>query len=84
MQVQLDTKYMFDREKAHEYLKEKMNFPDYYGRNLDALYDCLTELDEAEVTIVHRAQAGAYGKRILQVFMAASRINGGLVLRIVD
>ncbi|WP_433269785.1 barstar family protein [Actinosynnema sp. CS-041913] len=23
---------------------EAMEFPDYYGRNLDALYDCLTDL----------------------------------------
>ncbi|MBQ9593865.1 MAG: barstar family protein [Lachnospiraceae bacterium] len=84
MQVQLDTKYMRDREKAHAYLQEQLHFPEYYGGNLDALYDCLTEMDEAEVKIIHRSQAGAYCKRILQVFMAASRINGGLMVRIKD
>ena len=84
MKVKLDTERMIDREKAHEYLKEKLQFPEYYGRNLDALYDCLTDLDETEVVIVHRDEAGAYCRRIMQVFMAASRINGGLVLRIVE
>ena len=84
MEVQLDTYCMKDREKAHVYLREKMQFPDYYGGNLDALYDCLTELDETKVCIVHRDEAGAYCKRIMQVFLAASRINGGLQLKIVD
>ncbi len=31
-------------ENMQEYLKKKMDFPDYYGKNLDALYDCLTDI----------------------------------------
>lgn len=34
------------REEVHEYLEMKLDLPDYYGKNLDALYDCLTELGE--------------------------------------
>ncbi|MSS63529.1 barstar family protein [Velocimicrobium porci] len=30
----------------HRYLKEQLNFPEYYGNNLDALYDVLTEINE--------------------------------------
>ena len=60
MKVKLDTYQMIDREDAHEYLKNKFQFPDYYGRNLDALYDLLTEMDETEVVIVHRDEACAY------------------------
>ena len=29
------------KENPHEYIKEKLDLPDYYGENLDALYDCL-------------------------------------------
>ena len=29
----------------HRTLAEVLAFPDWYGHNLDALYDCLTELD---------------------------------------
>lgn len=31
------------RKDFHLWLKEECQFPDYYGCNLDALYDCLTE-----------------------------------------
>ena len=38
------------RREIHAYIAEKMDFPEYYGRNLDALYDCLTET-AAPVTV---------------------------------
>lgn len=34
------------KELIHEYIAKSMDFPDYYGKNLDALYDCLTDIDE--------------------------------------
>ncbi len=30
----------------HEALSAALSFPAWYGKNLDALYDCLTELSE--------------------------------------
>ena len=33
--------------QVHQELAEKLGFPPYYGANLDALYDVLTEADEA-------------------------------------
>lgn len=47
----LDTyKYKVDFSKVeyyieiHEVLKHDLDFPDYYGGNLDALWDCLTDM----------------------------------------
>ena len=46
MTIRLDASKMKTRSEAHPYLKEKLSFPEYYGGNLDALYDVLTESDE--------------------------------------
>ena len=44
-EIELNGAKMVDKETTHEYLKEKLSLPDYYGANLDALWDCLsTEL----------------------------------------
>lgn len=36
----------------HEYFKEVFNLPDYYGNNMDALWDCLDCSFEFPTTIV--------------------------------
>ena len=35
------------KQALHEALAQALSFPDWYGHNLDALYDCLTDLDDA-------------------------------------
>ena len=37
------------REALHDLLAEKLSLPEYYGRNLDALHDCLTDIREDTV-----------------------------------
>ncbi len=46
MQVIIDGRNITDKQALHAYLKEQCQFPDYYGNNLDALYDILTERSE--------------------------------------
>ena len=41
--MELDGKLI--KKEGHDYLMKALNFPDYYGKNLDALYDCLTEVN---------------------------------------
>ena len=42
----LQGKNLRERSEGHEYLAEVMDFPEYYGGNLDALYECLTDICE--------------------------------------
>ena len=46
MEIVLDAKRFKGRTRAHAYLKEALRLPDYYGKNLDALYDCLGDIGE--------------------------------------
>ena len=41
--VVLDCSGITTPECLHQKLAEALHFPDYYGKNLDALFDCLTE-----------------------------------------
>ena len=44
--VILDAKKMLEKENMHEYFAKKFDLPEYYGKNLDALFDCLCEINE--------------------------------------
>lgn len=43
MIVELDGCQIRDRASVHAHLKIQLGFPECYGKNLDALYDLLTE-----------------------------------------
>ena len=77
MQVMLDISRM-GREQLHDYLQEMLPLPEYYGRNLDALYDCLTELTDTVVVIENEDQAGEWYKKVERVLADACRENPGL------
>lgn len=40
-------------------IARELNFPDHFGGNLDALYDCLTTAVEGPIAITWRATNGA-------------------------
>ena len=81
-QVILDGNILADATQAHDYLKEMLEFPKYYGKNLDALHDCLTDLEDVEIAITSPDDDGAIFQRILRVFKAADRENETLYLNI--
>lgn len=78
MRYILDGKKMVSKEETHLYLKETFGFPAYYGKNLDALYDCLTEMREMEVNFRNTEEMltalGRYGEKLLEVFREAENI----------
>ena len=63
--------------EIHKALKDGLDFPNYYGENLDALWDCLTEfIDPDDVIILKNYQFdendnAEYAKKILNVFKDA-------------
>ncbi len=72
----LDGKMMTDRAAAHDYLARSLDLPEYYGRNLDALYDCLSEMGGSDFILVKNTkelldQLGGYGDQLLHVLRDA-------------
>ena len=74
---------LMDSERAHSYLAEELEFPDYYGGNLDALYDCLMDLSDVRIKIDVDGNENAYLSRILRVFEDAAEDNGDIEVYII-
>ena len=55
--VILDGNEIISMSDIHNIFAEELDFPDYYGRNLDALYDCLGDVtEEVEIVIENREE----------------------------
>ena len=67
MVVVLDAGRMTDKKTSHEYLKEILQLPEYYGHNLDALHDCLEEMTGVEIVVENEENAGAYYRYVARV-----------------
>ena len=61
--VILDAKKMFEKEKMHEYFAKKFDLPEHYGKNLDALFDCLCEINEPTLIKLKNENALDEGKK---------------------
>lgn len=74
---------MTTKENAHEHIKERLRLPEWYGKNLDALNDCLGEIGEpTRITVRFAPQLekmpGEYGIRLLSTLKAAASENKNL------
>ncbi len=48
----LDCTEIINKAELHKALSQGLDFPEWYGANLDALYDCLTGITEDTCIIV--------------------------------
>ena len=66
-------------DQIHEILQKELDFPDYYGKNLDALWDCLTDWTSDPVRIILRgtSKLTGYAKKemeeVLRIFERAAK-----------
>ena len=67
-------------EEGHDYLMKLFDFPDSYGKTLDALYDCLGDLDDTEVIIINMDEVNENSLKILSIFDEVAEEYGNLRL----
>lgn len=80
-EIRLDGRKLMTREAAHDKLKERFGFPDYYGRNLDALWDLLTERRNLHLIVTHtRAMETGEMKGLLELFRDYAKEGHGCML----
>jgi len=58
--------------EIHRLLAEQLSFPDWYGNNLDALHDCLTEV--CEETVITVLQAEALSEKLGMAYVRLCRV----------
>ena len=69
-----------EKNEIHNYLKKKMKFPDYYGGNLDALYDCLTDISSDTAVDIRYDDENDMQRDVLEVFSDAVAANTHLAI----
>lgn len=77
----LDGEAIETREQLHTVLQQDLELPEWYGRNLDALYDSLTDShDPISIEFQNRealeTRLGRYAKALEQVIRDAAEENG--------
>lgn len=81
-----------ERDELHDFLAQELSLPAYYGRNLDALADCLGDISEPTLIGVVRtrntadgdeAPLASYFDRLCLCLMHATRENPNLDCEII-
>lgn len=89
MEIIIDGERIKTTDDFHLEIKEKLEFPDYYGENLDALWDCLTGSIDLPVTLVwdnadlSKENLGDEFDRIVDLFSSAENEIDGFSVRYV-
>lgn len=79
-EIIIDCLKISDKEELHKVFAEKLSFPEWYGGNLDALFDCLTGIfEETSITIesfsVLEKNLGNYAAAFKKVMLKADEDN---------
>ncbi|MEK3823366.1 MULTISPECIES: barstar family protein [Paenibacillus] len=77
--IQIDGRYLLNRESLHQLLQDKLQLDEYYGHNLDALWDALTGEVKMPLTIrwshfdISREKLGDYADQVLDLMREAEQ-----------
>lgn len=84
----INGKCMTNRETVHLYLKAKLDIKDYYGNNLDALWDALSDYDiKIKICLINKEtlinELNGYGQSIIDLFNEVSKENNNILFKVI-
>ena len=84
--LHIDCSKIRDEAELHRLFAEGLGFPEWYGRNFDALFDCLTSpCETAEITLQSSAALLANpsirGETLLSLLRDAAAYNPKLIIK---
>ena len=85
--VTIDCTLLVDEKSVHDTFAQALDFPGYYGRTLDALYDMLTSCPELELKLVNAQAVGKlfrYGDNLMMTLRDAEQANPLFTLVVED
>ena len=72
-----------DKAALHRALAQALSFPDYYGKNLDAMYDCLMDIrQDTTLALLHWDALGSFSGGFRAVLEEAENDNPHLIVNI--
>ena len=76
----LDVSAIYDRNELHSSIRNALDLPEWYGMNLDALHDCLTDISEETVVYIINydllaENIGEYADRFRRMFLMSQYEN---------
>ena len=81
--ITIDCTLIPDKAALHQALAQALHFPNYYGNNLDALYDCLTDILEDTTLILQQFNSmGIFRGGFQAVLEEAEQENPHLIVTI--
>lgn len=87
MKITLDGAKMTSRAAAHGHIAGVLGFPEWYGNNLDALWDMLAASGELELELINAPAMlngmDSYACRMISVFYEADKENENISFRVV-
>ena len=85
--VILDCTPMVDEKSVHDQFSQALDFPAYYGRNLDAMYDLLSSSSELKLTLTNAkaiSKLFRYGDNLMLTLRDAEQANPLFTLEVED
>lgn len=84
-EIVLDGLDLQSLEEVHDRFARALDLPEWYGRNLDALFDCLTDLGEpVTVRLLHQEaledRLGPRGRALVRLLRRAAEENPRVTL----